>query len=182
METRTATTAMRKGGGNNRQVRALLGMPRFKVHEILLPTDFSSAARRALKYAQPLARRYRARLTLLHVVAPEKYEADYGYGPVVRQCANKEQVLAATKRLQSIGRSANECPHGAARVVRCGEAGEEIIRAARELKSDLIVLAESSATLSALKSIAQKIVDEAPCAVLVVRKDGAELKKPRKEQ
>jgi nucleotide-binding universal stress UspA family protein len=171
METRTATTAMRKGGGNNRQVRALLGMPRFKVHEILLPTDFSSAARR-----------YRARLTLLHVVAPEKYEADYGYGPVVRQCANKEQVLAATKRLQSIGRSANECPHGAARVVRCGEAGEEIIRAARELKSDLIVLAESSATLSALKSIAQKIVDEAPCAVLVVRKDGAELKKPRKEQ
>lgn len=147
-----------------------------------MPTDFSAAARRALKYAQPLARRCDARLTLLHVVAPEKYEADYGYGPVMRQCANKEQVIAATKRLQSIGRSANECPHGAARVVRCGEAGEEIIRAARELRSDLIVLAESSATLSALKSVAERIAGRAPCPVLVVRKDGAELTKPRKEQ
>jgi nucleotide-binding universal stress UspA family protein len=178
MKTRTAATATRRSGGN-RQARALLVLPRFKAREILVPTDFSAAARRALKYAQPLARRCDARLTLLHVVAPEKYEADYGYGPVVRQCANKEQVIAATKRLQSIGRSANECPHGAARVVRCGEAGEEIIRAARELRSDLIVLAESSATLSALKSVADRIVGEAPCAVLVVRKDGAELTKPR---
>ena len=181
MKTRTATTTQRSGG-HNRHARTPLVVPRFKVREILVPTDFSAAARRALKYAQPLARHCGARLTLLHVVAPEKYEADYGYGPVVRQCANKEQVIAATKRLQSIGRSANECPHGAARVVRCGEAGEEIIRTARELRSDLIVLAESSATLSALKSVAEKIVGEAPCAVLVVRKDGAELKKPRKEQ
>jgi nucleotide-binding universal stress UspA family protein len=181
MKTRSATTIQRRGD-HNRHARTPLVVPRFRVREILVPTDFSSAARRALKYAQPLARRCDAKLTLLHVVAPEKYEADYGYGPVVRQCANKEQVIAATKRLQSIGRSANECQHGAARVVRCGEAGEEIIRAARELRSDLIVLAESSATLSALKSVAERIVDGAPCPVLVVRKDGAELKKPRKEQ
>jgi nucleotide-binding universal stress UspA family protein len=181
MKTRIAITTQRSGD-HNRHRRTLLVMPRFKVREILVPTDFSPAARRALKYAQPLARRCGARLTLLHVVAPEEYEADYGYGAVVRQSANKEQVIAATKRLQSIGRSANECPHGAARVVRCGEAGEEIIRAARELKSDLIVLAESPATLSALKSVAERIVGGAPCPVLVVREDGAELKKPRKEQ
>ena len=180
MKTRTATTT-RPPGGNNRRTRAPLVVPRFRVREILVPTDFSVTARQALKYAQPLARRCGARLTLLHVVAPEKYEADYGYGPVVRQCANKEQVIAATKRLQSIGRSANECPHGATRLVRCGEAGEEIIRAARELRSDLIVLAESSATLSALQSVSEKVVGRAPCAVLVVRKDGAKLTKPRKD-
>jgi universal stress protein A len=181
MTTRTTTTTQRRGG-HSRQAQAPLVMPRFKVREILVPTDFSAASRRALRYAQPLARRCGARLTLLHVVAPEKHEADYGYGPVVRQYANKEQVTAATKRLQSIGRSANECPHGATRVVRCGEAGEEIIRAARELRSDLIVLGESSATLSALKSVAEKIVGGAPCAVLTVRKDGAELTKPGSEQ
>jgi nucleotide-binding universal stress UspA family protein len=181
MKTRTTTTTQGRGG-NNRKAQAPLVMPRFKVREILVPTDFSAAARRALRYAQPLARRCGARLTLLHVLTPEKYEADYGYGPVVRQCANKEQATAATKRLQSIGRSANQCPLGPTRVVRCGEAGEEIIRAARELKSDLIVLAESSTTLSALKSVAEKIVGGAPCPVLVVRKDGAELKKPGKEQ
>lgn len=181
MKTRTARTTHRRDG-SNRNVRAPLVVPPFRVREILVPTDFSAAARRALKYAQPLARRCGARLTLLHVVAPDRYEADYGYGPVVRHCANKEQVVAATKRLQSIGRSANECPHGAARVVRCGEAGEEIVRAARELRSDLIVLAESSATLSSLKSASEMILGRAPCAVLVVRKDGAELTRLRKDQ
>ena len=181
MKTRTARTTRRRAG-TNRQARAPLVAPRFRVREILVPTDFSAAARRALRYAQPLARRCGARLTLLHVVAPDRYEADYGYGPVVRQCANRERLIAATKRLQSIGRSANECPHGAARLVRCGDAGEEIIRAARELRSDLIVLAESSATLSSLKSASEKIVRRAPCAVLVVRKDGAELTKPSKDR
>jgi nucleotide-binding universal stress UspA family protein len=180
-KTCTAATTQRSDG-HNRQGRTPLVVPRFKVREILVPTDFSAAARRALKYARPLARRCEARLTLLHVVAPEKYEADYGYGPVMRQCANKEQVIAAAKRLQSIGRPANECPRGAARVVRCGEAAEEIIRAARELRSDLIVLAESSATLSALKSVAERIVGGAPCPVLVVRKDGVEFKKPTKDR
>ncbi len=181
MKTRTAKPTQPRDG-SNRSARLRLVVPPFRVREILVPTDFSTAARRALRYAQPLARRCGARLTLLHVVAPDRYEADYGYGPVVRQCANKEQVIAATKRLQSIGRSANECAHGAARVVRCGEAGEEILRAARELRSDLIVLAESSTTLSALKSASEKIVGEAPCPVLMVRKDGAELMRPRKDQ
>jgi universal stress protein A len=180
MKTRTAKPRRRRDGGN-RRARPLV-VPPFRVREILVPTDFSSAARRALRYAQPLARRCGARLTLLHVVAPDRYETDYGYGPVVRQCPNKEQVIAATRRLQSIGRSANECPHGAARVVRCGEAGEEIIRAARELRSDLIILAENPATLSSLKSALEKVVGQAPCAVLVVRRDGAELTKLRKNQ
>jgi len=178
MTTRTMTAPTRRG--HKHSTRAPLVVPRFKVREILVPTDFSVPARRALRYAQPLARRCGARLTLLHVVAPEKYQADYGYGPVVRQCANKEQMISATKRLRSIGRSTSEGPRDATRVVRCGEAGEEIIRAARELKSDLIVLAESSAALSALKSVSEKIVGGAPCAVLVVRKDGAQITKPRK--
>ena len=182
MTTRTVTAPTQRDGHNKHSPRAPLVLPRFKVREILVPTDFSAPARRALKYAQPLARRCGARLTLLHVVVPEKYQADYGYGPVVRQCPNKEQMITATKRLRSIGRSSNESPHDATRVVRCGEAGEEIIRAARELKSDLIVLGETTATLSALKSVSEKIVSTAPCAVLIVRKDGAELTKPGRKR
>jgi universal stress protein A len=151
-------------------------LPHLKARHILVPTDFSSAARRAVRYARPLAVRCGARLTLLHVVSPQRYEADYGYGPVIRQCADQQQLTLAARRLRSVGRVA----FPGERLVRCGDAATEIIRAARELKSDLIVMGESPAALSALQTTRQQLSGGAPCRVLVVGKNGAELIKSRK--
>ena|SRR5688572_4811720 len=159
--------------------RTDLAIPRLKARRILVPTDFSSAARRAVKYARPLAIRCGARLTLLHVVSPRRYEADYGYGPVIRQHADKEQLTLAARRLQSVGRVAGGGVLPGECLVRCGDAATEILRAARELKTDLIVMGEKP-SLSALKTMPQQISGGAPCRILVVRTDGAQLIKPRK--
>jgi nucleotide-binding universal stress UspA family protein len=41
-----------------------------RIERMLVPTDFSPISRMALSYALDLARKFRARLTLLHVVEP----------------------------------------------------------------------------------------------------------------
>ena len=156
-----------------------LAIPRLKARHILVPTDFSTAARRAVRYARPLAMRCGARLTLLHVVSPWRYEADYGYGPVIRQRTDQQQLTLAARRLRSVGQVAGGGAFPGERLVRCGDAATEILRAARELKTDLIVMGEKP-TLSALKTIPQQISGGAPCRVLVVGANGAQLIKPRK--
>jgi universal stress protein A len=159
--------------------RTDLAIPRLKARHILVPTDFSSAARRAIRYARPLAVRCGARLTLLHVVSPRRYEADYGYGPVIRDCADQQQLTRAARRLRSVGRVAGGGAFPGERLVRWGDTATEILRAARELKTDLIVMGENP-TLSALQTMPQQISGGAPCSILVVRTNGAQLIKPRK--
>jgi universal stress protein A len=154
-------------------------IPHLKARHILVPTDFSSAARCAIRYARPLAVRCGARLTLLHVVSPQRYEADYGYGPVVRQRADQQQLTLAARRLRSVGRVAGGGAFPGARLVRCGDAATEILRVARELKTDLIVMGENP-VLSALQTMPQQILGGARCRILVVGANGPQLIKPRK--
>ncbi|MCX6622007.1 MAG: universal stress protein, partial [Acidobacteria bacterium] len=46
----------------------------FTLRRILLPIDFSERSLAAARYAEVLARRFQARLTLLHVLPPPHYE------------------------------------------------------------------------------------------------------------
>ena len=46
-----------------------------EIKQILLPTDFSECSRQALTYALSFARRYKAKLILLHVIEAEEYIA-----------------------------------------------------------------------------------------------------------
>jgi nucleotide-binding universal stress UspA family protein len=153
---------------------------RLKVRHILVPTDFSPISRKALRYARPLAKRFGARITLLHVVAPFTYEADYGYGPVTRCVFDEAAVRAVRRRLGSIARS--KCQTTA--VVRRGYAPEEIANAARKLKTDLIVIGESQASRAEPNprlTTAEKTLRNAPCPVVVVRDSGAELLKRKRD-
>jgi universal stress protein A len=155
-----------------------------KIRQILVPTDFSAAAGRALRYAAPLAKRFGAAMVLLHVVPPLTYEADYGYGPVLRRVPNAEKILCATRHLQSTARPTRTLCRRPTCLVRTGNAAEEIVRAARDLKTDLIVMGEGSMAgheREGGKTIAEKTLHDAPCPVLIVRESGAELLKPGKD-
>jgi universal stress protein A len=159
-------------------------IPPFKVRHILVPTDFSPIARKAVRYARPLAKRFGAHITLLHIVAPLTCQADYGYGPVTRCILDHASFRAARRRLGSLARSKGQRICSTTPLICSGSAPDEIVNVARRLKTDLIIMGESSvsraATTSALTT-AERTLRNTPCPVIVVRENGPEFFKKRKE-
>ena len=152
---------------------------RRQVRHILVPTDFSPVSRKAMRYA----RHFRAPVTLLHVVAPLVYEADYGYGVVTRRITDPAVEGEAQRRVRSIARGKAKPACKWQPLVRRGSAVEEIVQAARQLKTDLIIMGESGAKhgeLSQALTTAQQTARHVPCPVLVVREHGTELLNNRK--
>jgi nucleotide-binding universal stress UspA family protein len=146
---------------------------------VLMPTDFSACAERALPYAADLARSSGARLVCLHVVEP--VVPAVGYAPV----AEPVPAVDVTGRLEeSAGR---ELPRLAGReecagleveqVVAHGDAASEIVRVARERGADLIVISSHGrAGLGRIifGSTAESVVRHAHCPVLVVKPNAGE--------
>ena len=141
----------------------------FKLNRVLVPVDFSECSRKALAYALPLAEAFDATLTLVHIVEPfypipELAAVDVSlFQRQVREGAER-QLAALRKELG--GNAAVET------VLRVGHPVTEIINAARELDSDLIILSTHGRTGLAhvfMGSTAEQIVRRAGCPVLTVR-------------
>lgn len=146
----------------------------FQIKSILAPTDFSHHSGSGLRYAAGLAEKFGAALHVLHVL-PEVV-APVGPEPMILPSLPAEYYEEAqAAALESLG----EClkpewgiPATVERVVRWGDPVLAIVTYARERGMDLIVLATHGRTgLShvLLGSVAERIVREAPCAVLTVR-------------
>lgn len=136
---------------------------------ILVPIDFSAAGRAALKYGRRFAEQFGAKVTLLYVIEPIPYP-DFASVPAMETRAT---ARAAKLKLEELALNAGLPAAGLdGCVVRVGSPFQEIIAAARSLKTDLIVI--STHGYSGLKhvllgSTAERVVRHAPCPVLVVR-------------
>jgi len=141
-----------------------------RFQSILVPIDFSAQSERALQYALALARKTRAKLTLLHVVEPIG-TPDFLYYPLMVE--NEKLAKAARERLEKTCARAKIQPALLDRVlVRSGVAFNEIADAARTLHADLIAIATHGYTglkHVLLGSTTERVVRHAPCPVLVVR-------------
>jgi len=138
---------------------------------ILVPSDFSECSDAALRYGLELARRFDARLHLLHVVQDPLTQpwAAEGFSAPLFEAVEKWQReakarLAAAIPLSDVGRvtvSATVAwPYA------------EILRYAAENDVDLIVMGthgRSGVSHMLLGSIAERVVRHAPCPVLTVR-------------
>jgi universal stress protein A len=142
----------------------------FKVKHILVPIDFSDCSKKALQYALPLAREQKAALTLLYVVAPaygagENGGIDYGQLEAsMREGAEKELAKLVVNEVR--GEVSTDA------LVRVGSPAREIIETAKSLPADLIVISTHGRTglkHVLLGSVAEHVVQGAPCPVLVVR-------------
>jgi universal stress protein A len=157
---------------------------------ILVPTDFSPAAHRALGYACEEATQHQAKLTLLHVLQHHPATEVY-YVKAAPQSGTGYTEFG--EKLPAFPPSAPETIrrdyHEEARVqlhdlvpasftgtwevqVTAGDPAEDIVRTAAELDVDLIVMATHGRTgLShiLLGSVAEKVLRHAPCPVLTVR-------------
>ncbi len=142
--------------------------PVMKLEHILVPTDFSEVSRKAIRYAIPFARKFGARITLLHAIEPLPYAADLTYVPLGQgfPIDPVKKELDAVAKLTLAPELLNEA------IIRVGPAFEVITSVARELSIDLIVIAthgHTGFTHVFMGSTAERVVRHAPCPVLVVR-------------
>ena len=142
----------------------------FRIKRILVPIDFSECAKKALRYAIPLAKEHEAAITLLYVVPPS-YEVgeyggfDYACLQAAAQAGSERELAALT-----VDEVRGEVP--VETLVRAGSPAFEVIEAAKSLPADLIVISTHGRTglkHMLLGSVTEHVVCRAPCPVLVVR-------------
>jgi nucleotide-binding universal stress UspA family protein/uncharacterized protein (DUF2267 family) len=135
------------------------------IRTILHPTDLSDCSRHAGELAANLAKDRDAQLVLLHVIEPSGLAPELGIA-----LPDKTLRTAIDGELFELQRSFNgvRCEH----VVAEGAPAAEIVRVAREIKSDLIVMGthgRSRIGRLLLGSVAEEVVRRAPCPVLTLK-------------
>ncbi|MEM2002080.1 MAG: universal stress protein [Candidatus Methanomethylicaceae archaeon] len=141
----------------------------FSIKKILVPVDGSEYMDRTIRMACMLAKLLGAEVTILHVVA-------------IPQPTGMEALPEASKRLEEVGNKILEEAKVMAEDlgispkmemdISVGNPGTRIVKRAEELKADLIVIgAKGRGRLREILmgSVANTVVNNAPCPVLVVR-------------
>jgi len=141
------------------------------IKSILVPLDFSPPSARALGYAVALAKLFKAKLTLLHVVEPVAMPDFAASFPLVME---DDKLMAAAKAELETAVKLARIPRGIVEkvLVRFGRSFHEIAAAARSRKVDLIIISTHGYTglkHALMGSTAERVARHAPCPVLVVR-------------
>jgi nucleotide-binding universal stress UspA family protein len=127
-----------------------------KTKKILVPIDFSGGSKKALRYAVHFAKELHAWIILMHVVQP----------------ANDVYADELAHRLRAW---ADEFVPGGISVqveMRAGSEVIEIVKEAKNLAADMMIISTRGRTgraHSLAGSLAENLVQLAPCPVLVVR-------------
>ena len=145
---------------------------------ILVPTDFSAPSKAALRYAVEYAELNKGsapQLTILSVleeVIPAGVQFEFGSSYIDTKSVIDEAERQATKKIDELREEYQLRVKAEAQVIRAVQpVHSEIIEFAKKNAVDLIVMATHGRTgirRLILGSVAEKIVREAPCPVLIV--------------
>lgn len=144
---------------------------RICIRNILLPIDFSKTCLAGIPYAVTFAKRFEAKITLLHVIEPPSYP-DWGYANLTLRDFKLAKIMHA--KIEALRLVAD--PGGnsiESTVVRLGEADLKITGTARECESDLILMPTHGRVGLGhllLGSDAERVIRHAPCPVLTLRR------------
>jgi len=142
-----------------------------RARHLLYATDFSRASRPAFAKALALAKQDRARLLVLHVLMPpspflgDALPASYVELQVRARRETERRLAALVAQAKKAGVRAE------ARLVE-GVPSEEILRAARKQRADLIVIGTHGRTGLGrifMGSVAERVLQRATTPVLTVR-------------
>ena len=136
------------------------------VATILHPTDFSECSELAFRLACALARDYKARLVLLHVLPPPIII--YGGGAVPPD--PWPTIEEAKARLRELEGHAHHMRVESQ--VMEGDPVDMILRGAEEMHSDVIIMGthgRTALTRLLLGSVAESVIRKAPCPVLTAK-------------
>ncbi len=148
-----------------------------KFSKILVCTDFSAAGNRAVKAAFGLAAGMNAEVLISHVLdAPPAANPLYAHYYPANTMAPENLEKAREKALEELRNLVSEEGRRAVASVDfkvcSGEVVEEILKLAREMPADAVVVGtRGHARLASmlLGSVADRVVRQAPCPVMVVR-------------
>ncbi len=161
-----------RGDSERRCPRGGPPIPRIRIRRILVPIDFSRDSLKPLSYAVALAKTHRARIVLTHAATPIHFRCDYGYGPVERYGDDQAIIKKCMTRLKRLAR-AHVTEKWLERVlVKSGKPSEEIIRTAKAVRADLVLLyahPERQADRIHSDDTMGHVARLAPCPVMVVR-------------
>jgi nucleotide-binding universal stress UspA family protein len=147
------------------------------IRKILVPTDFSTCADHALRYALELARPLGATIELCHASVPVDYQVLNLVSPAMQVAAaslvqQMEQMFeAARHELDELVARYRDAGVPLSGTTLEGEPDEAIVRRAREGGADLIVIGSHGRrglSRALLGSVAERVMRHAPCPVLVV--------------
>ena len=148
----------------------------FKLKRILVPIDFSDCSKKALQYALPLAKEHQAAVTLLYVVPPAYGAGEYGGMDYAQLETSMSE--GGSKELLKLAMDEVRGQVSADTLVRVGSPALNIVEVARTLPADLIVISTHGRTglkHVLLGSVAEHVVQRAPCPVFVVREHEHEI-------
>jgi len=147
--------------------------PPFRLKKIVVLIDFSQTSAQALPYAAALAERFGAEIILLHVIAPVPLPLPFYVPRKLQESAGRVAELAMDVQLSRLSEEAFDDEMPSRTLVRAGVPSDEITKAARSQGADLIILTTHGYTglkHALLGSTAERVVRNAACPVLVVRK------------
>jgi nucleotide-binding universal stress UspA family protein len=143
-----------------------------RIRRVLHATDFSKASARALQEAVDLAKQNTAELLVAHVIVPMTYAPGDFEGPELyarlEEAVRKDAKTSMAKLVQKLQKAKVNVKS----LLLNGIAHEQIAKAAKSKKADIIVIGTHGRTgLSKLflGSVAGRVVSTADCPVLTVR-------------
>jgi len=143
------------------------------IRRILHPSDFSRASAAAFAKAVELAKANRAELWLVHVLSPVVPMVGDGYvSPQLYEELETSARDYAQKQLAALSAKAKKAGVTPKIALLEGIAHEQIARAARARRADLIVIGTHGRTGIAkmfLGSVAGRVVSSTRCPVMTVR-------------
>lgn len=153
-----------------------------QLKRILLATDFSECSDHALNYACEFAEAFTAELHLLTIFEPPvTADPEFGFGQVGAKNVEEGAHSQLLNKLQNHPESAWRDKLEVTRSVRTGRPFVEIVRYAKEMKIDLIVIGTHGRSALAqmfIGSTAERVVRKSPCPVMAVHPEGHEFVMP----
>lgn len=143
-----------------------------EIKSILFPTDFSEGSAEALKYAVEFAKKYDAKLYVVHIIY-DVAKASGWYVPHISMDKLYQDIQeGAKKELDNFGVEELSGIKNIERVVITGIPHQEIVAFASNKKVDMIIIGTHGRTgidRILFGSTAAQVVRNAPCPVLTVR-------------
>jgi nucleotide-binding universal stress UspA family protein len=140
-----------------------------RIDNVLVPVDFSPPSNLAIDHGVALARRFRARLTILHVVESSK-ALTYTF-PAVAEKVEGERFETAEKMLPHLVNPEDREDLDLRIVVKSGDAKNEILAAAELEHADIIVMGTHGRSVfgrAIIGSVAQGILRQASVPIVTV--------------